>query len=137
MTRSRKVDGNISGIAGGDLRGIVAGGDLRGTVRQTLGQLRDASDLEAAQVADLLAQLQAAIDAEATALTTRDKDKALKHLQTIGEAAQDRQDPTLRERAEDSLDALTGILGKANKLWVAAKPWVNGVRRIFGFLLLG
>ena len=131
------VDGNISGVAGGDLNGTVAGGNLSGIVRQTLGQLQDTPDPEAAQVADLLAQLQTAIDSEATALTARDKDNALKHLQTIGEAAQDRQNPSLRERAEDSLDALTGILGKANNLWAAAKPWLNGVRRLFGFLLLG
>jgi len=107
----------ISGVAGGESTAVagknltgVAGGDISGTVTNTINQLTESELPEAPTLADLLKQLQIAIASQDSGLSEKDKQKALKHLDTIGKLGVDRNNSHLQEMAENALDALPTIL---------------------------
>ncbi|NES18316.1 MAG: hypothetical protein F6K41_05145 [Symploca sp. SIO3E6] len=107
----------ISGVAGGESTAVggenltgVAGGNISGTVTNTINQLTKSESPEAPTLADLLKQLQTAIASQDSGLSEKDKQKALKHLDTIGKLGVDRNNSNLQEMAENALDALPTIL---------------------------
>ncbi|NET58346.1 MAG: hypothetical protein F6K47_19975 [Symploca sp. SIO2E6] len=102
------VDGSTA-VAGENLTG-VAGGDISGTVTNTINQLSESESPEAPTLADLLKQLQAAIASPDSGLSEKDKKKALNHLDTIGKLGVERNNYSLREMAENAMDALPTIL---------------------------
>ncbi|MFN5855140.1 MAG: pentapeptide repeat-containing protein [Pseudanabaenaceae cyanobacterium] len=119
---------NIALQAGGNMTGItVAGGDISGTVTVTIQQLRDSDTPEAPQLADLLSQLQQAIN-ESTELAAPDKEKALKYLDKIGKLAND-QEPD-RDVISMAIDGILGIVSKAAKLLAPVQGIADGLRKL-------
>jgi uncharacterized protein YjbI with pentapeptide repeats len=113
---------------GGNMTGItVAGGDISGTVTVTIQQLRDSDTPEAPQLADLLTQLQQAIN-ESTELAAPDKEKALKYLDKIGKLAND-QEPD-RDVISMAIDGILGIVSKAAKLLAPVQGIADGLRKL-------
>ena len=105
----------------------VAGGDISGTVTVTIQQLRDSDTPEAPQLADLLTQLQQAIN-ESTELAAPDKEKALKYLDKIGKLAND-QEPD-RDVISMAIDGILGIVSKAAKLLAPVQGIADGLRKL-------
>lgn len=117
------VQGDVSGVAGGDNTGVAgkaitgaAGGDISGTLSITMGQLEDSKDPEALKLADLLKQLKTAIEKPDSGLTPKDRDKALKHIDSIGKLGTEPNNTDLLDKAGDALDALPTIIKRGNGL---------------------
>jgi len=110
------VSGDVAGIAGGDISGIagkdlsgLAGGDISGIVTASIGQLTKSEALEALKLADLLKQLQSAIESDIH-LSEKDKVKALKQVQTLAEASQNPKDEDKKDLADTAIIMLKGIV---------------------------
>ena len=84
-------------------------GEISGSVTNTINQLQTASP-EAAQLADLLKQLQAAIEAE-PALSDDDKALALEQTAKLAEAGKTRADETTKKPAKLAVGFLKGLVG--------------------------
>ena len=115
--------GNISGS-------VVNLGEINGNVTNTINQLSDSQSPNTSELADLLTQLQSAINSEDSGLADKDKAKALKHIESIGKLGSKQNDTTLREKAEDALDALMGIVSKFASFSGIAKPLIDSVKSI-------
>lgn len=99
--------GNISGSTG-----TAIGRQASATVNIT-NQLQNSSNPEVQNLGKLLEQLQAEIHKEDSGLTPKNRDKALKQLETIGKFGGERQNSDLRDDAENALDlVLPGILSQ-------------------------
>ena len=107
FTISDIKDSNFSG---------VAGGDISGTFTQTITELKESTQPEAAEVGDLLQKLQTVIQHKDSGLSENDQTKALKHLNAIGKLAQERNNSNLKDLAENALDALPTILRRGTGL---------------------
>lgn len=83
--------------------------DISGTVTNTIGQLQESDAPEAPQLAELLKQLQTAIEAE-TNLTDKNKEKALKQVKALAEAAQNPKAEEKQDLAETAITMLKGIV---------------------------
>jgi uncharacterized protein YjbI with pentapeptide repeats len=138
----RDVQGDVSGLAGGDNSGVAgknitgaAGCDISGTLTVTMGQLEDTKDPQAVELAALLKQVRTAIEKPDAGLSEADQQKALKHLDTIGKLAQDRQNPELLAKAGDALDALPTIMQRSDNLATFVEKYfptfTAGVKAIF------
>ncbi|NJO76636.1 MAG: pentapeptide repeat-containing protein [Leptolyngbyaceae cyanobacterium RM1_406_9] len=84
-------------------------GEISGNVINTINQLQQSSNPEAAQLADLLQQLQSTIEAE-PALTPEDKTEALEQVGTLAKAGQNPQDGTLKKLAATAIKILKGTI---------------------------
>ncbi|WP_432809175.1 pentapeptide repeat-containing protein [Pantanalinema sp. GBBB05] len=137
------VQGDVSGVAGGDNTGVAgkgitgaAGGDISGTLTITMGQLEDSKDPEALKLADLLKQLKTAIEKPDSGLTPKDRDKALKHIDSIGKLGTEPNNADLLDKAGDALDALPTIIKRGNGLIEFAEKYLptitTGIKAILG-----
>jgi hypothetical protein len=106
-------------------------GEISGTVTNTLQQLQETAEPEAQTLADLLKELQAAIESTPD-LDDKNKAKALKYVDTLGKLGTDRHNPTLQESAETAWDALTGILGKTAQLVPLANTLLPTIQSLLG-----
>ena len=114
-----------------DISGSVVNlGEINGNVTNTINQLSDSQSPNKSELADLLTQLQSAINSEDSGLDDKDKAKTLKHIESIGKLGSKQDDATLREKAEDALDALIGIGGKFASFFGIAKPLIDSVKSI-------
>ena len=114
-----------------DISGSVVNlGEINGNVTNTINQLSDSQSPNTSELADLLTQLQSAINSEESGLDDKDKAKVLKHIESIGKLGSKQNDATLREKAEDALDALIGIVGKFASFSGIAKPLIDSVKSI-------
>ena len=114
-----------------DISGSVVNlGEINGNVTNTINQLSDSQSPNKSELADLLTQLQSAVNSEDSGLDDKDKAKALKHIESIGKLGSKQNDATLREKAEDALDALIGIGGKFASFFGIAKPLIDSVKSI-------
>ena len=98
------------GDVGGDFNAGGAAlslGDISGTVTHTINQLQTADHPQASQLADLLQQLQAAIEAEPD-LSDADKTEALEQVDILGKAGQTPQDGLLKRSASTAVKILRG-----------------------------
>jgi len=94
------------GVFGKDQQG-VAGRNISGTVTNTIQQLRETNQPEAPQLAELLEELQKAVESS-TELAEPDKDKALGYLNQIGEMSA--KDPAQKKGMLPMLlDAFIGV----------------------------
>jgi uncharacterized protein YjbI with pentapeptide repeats len=118
MTQS-KGNVNISGVQG-DVSGIAAAGEsqtmtgvaigaISGTVTNTINQLPASPDRDNPGIKELLAQLQAAIEAESE-LPDEDKAEALEQVKTLAEAGQKPEDNVLQKAAKTSMKILKGTV---------------------------
>jgi hypothetical protein len=84
-------------------------GDINGTVTNILQQLQTANHPNAPQLADLLRQLQTAINKEPT-LPDEDKAEALTEVNVLAEAAKNPQKETQKEKANLALKILNKMI---------------------------
>lgn len=137
------VNGDVSGVAGGDNTGVAgkaitgaAGGDISGTLTITMGQLEDSKNPEALKLADLLKQLKTAIEKPDSGLAPKDRDKALKHIDSIGKLGTEPNNADLLDKAGDALDALPTIIKRGNGLIEFAEKYLptitTGIKAILG-----
>ena len=99
--------GDASGVAGQNMTGVVGG--VSGTVTNTINQLEKADEAEAPKLADLLKQLQAAIEADAN-LSEEDKAEALEQVKAIAEAGQNPKEGVMQKTAKSAIRMLKGII---------------------------
>ncbi|MBD2178376.1 pentapeptide repeat-containing protein [Pseudanabaena sp. FACHB-1998] len=118
--------GNISGVAGKDQKGI-AGRDINGQVTVTIQQLHNSDAPEAPQLVELLTQLQTTI-AKSPDLSDKDKQKALKYLDNIGEIA-NKKDGDLH-RIDELIDNILGVVSKAAKLLTPVQAIADSLRKL-------
>ncbi len=102
--------GNISGSTG------IAVGRQASAIVNITNQLQNSSNPEAQKLGKLLKQLQVEIEKEDSGLIPKNRDKALKHLETIGKFGDDRKNSDLRDNVETALDALPTILSQGTGL---------------------
>lgn len=102
------VGGDVAGIAGGDISG-VAGKDMTGVAGGDISQLAKAEAPEPPKLADLLQQLESAIQSDAQ-LPEKDKAKALKQVKALEEAGQNPNDEDKKDLADTAITMLKGIL---------------------------
>jgi hypothetical protein len=107
-------------------------GEISGTVTNTLQQMQDSTEPTVKTLANLLQQLQTAVQNEPD-LDDKTKAKALKHLESLAQLGNDRSDSTLQEKAETAWDALTGILGKTIKLAPIVETVLPQIQTLLGF----
>lgn len=110
---------SIGGVAGGDFTGAAAAGDqnitgaavgsISGTVTNTIGQLQESDAPEAPKLAELLKQLQAAIEAESE-LSEEDKAEALEQVQALAEAGKNPQEGVMQKTAKTAMKILKGTV---------------------------
>lgn len=110
------VGGDIGAFAGGDIQGVAgkditgaAGGNISGTVTATIGQLQESNAPEAAKLADLLKQLQTAIESDKN-LSEDDKAEALEQVKTLAEAGQSPEEGAMQKTAKTAIRVLKGII---------------------------
>jgi hypothetical protein len=120
------VLGDNTGVVGKDMTG-VAGGNISGPVTISIGELAKSNTPEAPKIADLLKQLQTAIESEAN-LSDKDKTKALKQIQVLAEAGKNPQDEEKKGLAETAVDILKGVL-------LMEIPSLSGTVEVFKELL--
>lgn len=111
-----KVDGDKNTVDNiSNSQGVAIGREAISVVR-VVNQLRDSSAPDAQRLADLVMQLQSAIEGEDFGLSEEDRIKALKHSNKIAKFGQERQNSDLRDAAETALDALPTILSRGMEL---------------------
>jgi internalin A len=82
-------------------------GEISGTVTNTINKLQSAPEPEKPGIKEILTQLQTAIEAD-TELTAKDKEKALKQVKALAEAAQNPQEK--QDLADTAITMLKGVL---------------------------
>ena len=106
------VQGNVSGVAAAGENQTMTGvaiGDISGSVTNTINQLPASPDPDSPGIKELLAQLQAAIEAESE-LPDEDKAEALEQVKTLAEAGQKPEDNVLQKAAKTSMKILKGTV---------------------------
>ena len=103
-SRNLNVSGNLT--ATGSTFNL---GEINGNVTNTLNQLQTSDRPEAAQLADLLKQLQDAINAEPE-LKSDDRNEALEQIGAIAKAGQDSQNGTLKKLANTGIKVIKGTI---------------------------
>jgi hypothetical protein len=106
------VQGSVSGIAAAGENQTLTGvaiGAISGSVTSTINQLPTSPDPDNPGIKELLAQLQAAIEAESE-LPDEDKAEALEQVKTLAEAGQKPEDNALQKAAKTSMKILKGTV---------------------------
>lgn len=118
-------------------KNFVIGPQGTATVNNIINKLQDSNNPKEQKLAELLNQLQAEIEKEDSGLIPENLVKALKHLKTIREFGDDRQNSELRENAETALDALPTILSQGNGLnKTHIDTFLTKMKQNLGFQLL-
>ena len=132
------VQGNVSGIAAAGENQTMTGvalGAISGSVTNTINQLPASPDPENPGIKELLAQLQAAIEAESE-LPDEDKAEALEQVKTLAEAGQKPEDNVLQKAAKTSMKILKGTVASLPDAAKLAEACVKLLPIISGLLLL-
>ncbi|MTJ23451.1 hypothetical protein FJR06_19865 [Dolichospermum sp. UHCC 0352] len=112
---SRKIEiGNIGGDFNASGQALNLG-EISGTVINTINELATAPEPDKPGIKELLTQLKTAIETD-TDLTAKDKEKALKQVKSLAEAAQNPQ-----EKQDLADTAITMLKGTIANLPTAAK----------------
>jgi hypothetical protein len=101
------ISGIASNVAGENMTGVA--GVVSGNVTQSIGQLEKVNEPEAPKLADLLKQLQAAIEADAN-LSEEDKAEALEQVKALAEAGQNPKEGAMQKTAKSAMRMLKGII---------------------------
>lgn len=132
---SRKIEignvgGNISGHAALNLGEI----EISGTVANTIGQLEKSDDPEASKLAELLKQLQKAIEANPD-LSEEDKTEALEQIKVLAEAGKNPKEGSLQKASKTAIKVLKGTMASlptAAKLVEQCKELLPMITRLLG-----
>lgn len=106
------VQGNVSGVAAAGENQTMTGvalGAISGSVTNTINQLPASPNPDNPGIKELLAQLQAAIEAESE-LPDEDKAEALEQVKTLAEVGQKPEDNLLQKAAKTSMKILKGTI---------------------------
>ena len=109
--QSRKIDiGSVGGDFNASGEALNLGSiDISGTVTNTIGQLQESNASEASQLADLLKQLQVAIEKEEN-LNEEDKSTALEQVKVLAEAGQKPKESAMQKAAKSAITMLRGTV---------------------------
>lgn len=124
---------DITGVAGKDITG-AAGGDINGTVTTTIGKLQESKAPEAPKLADLLKQLQTAIESDSN-LSDDDKADALEQVKALAEAGQSPKEGAMQKTAKTAITMLKGIftgLPAVATLVDAGQKLLPAIAQLFG-----
>jgi hypothetical protein len=83
--------------------------EISGNVTNSVNQLRSATEPDKPGIKELLTQLQTLIEAE-TNLTDKNKEKALKQVKALAEAAQNPKEPEKQDLADTAITMLKGLI---------------------------
>ncbi|MTJ38187.1 hypothetical protein FJR09_04860 [Dolichospermum sp. UHCC 0406] len=112
---SRKIEiGNIGGDFNASGQALNLG-EISGTVTNTINELPSAPEPDKPGIKELLTQLKTAIETDSN-LTAKEKEKALKQVKSLAEAAQNPQ-----EKQDLADTAITMLKGTIAHLPTAAK----------------
>ena len=109
-------------------------GEISGTVTNTINELPPAPKPEKPGIKEILTQLQKAIEAD-TDLTAKDKEKALKQVKALAEAAQNPQEK--EDLADTAITMLKGVLSNLPTAAKLVEECSKLLPLISGFLGLG
>lgn len=101
--------GDISGLVGGDVSGVVNLGEISGQVTNTINQLPASPQPDEPGIKELLEQLQRAIES-AEELKPEDKAEALKQVQALAEAGKDPAEAEKQNMAKSAIRWFKGML---------------------------
>lgn len=108
---------------------------VSGTVNKTINQLQNCESSEAIELADLLKQLQAAINADPN-LKVEDKNEALEQLEEIAVAGADIKSSKMQKIAKTASRTLKGMMAElpnATNFVEACSKLLPIISKIFGF----
>ncbi len=108
--------------------------DISGTVTNTIGQLQESNASEASQLADLLKQLQAAIEKDEN-LSKEEKDTALEQVKVLAEAGQKPKEGAMQKAAKTAITMLRGtiaVLPTTATLVEASQKLLPLITKLFG-----
>jgi hypothetical protein len=108
---------------------------VSGTVNKTIGQLQNSDAPEAPQLADLLKELQAAIETDSS-LKPEEKDEALEQLGKIAEAGKSPKEGEMQKLAKTASRTLKGMLielPNATNFVEACGKLLPLITKFFGF----
>jgi uncharacterized protein YjbI with pentapeptide repeats len=103
--------GSVGAVGGGDVSnpGVMNLGEISGSVSNSLNQLPESPEPDKPGIKELLAQLQAAIEAESN-LDEEDKAEALEQVKTLAEAGKNPQEKGNQKMAKRATTMLKGII---------------------------
>jgi uncharacterized protein YjbI with pentapeptide repeats len=133
------VQGNVSGVAAAGENQTITGsaiGAISGSVTNTINQLPASPDPDNLGIKELLAQLQAAIEAEPQ-LPDEDKAEALEQVKTLAEAGQKPEDNVLQKAAKTSMKILKGTIASlpnAAKLAESCVKLLPAIAKLLAFV---
>ncbi|AFZ60585.1 pentapeptide repeat-containing protein [Anabaena cylindrica FACHB-243] len=131
---SRKVEiGNIGRDFNASGQSLNLG-EISGTVTNTINELPSAPEPEKPGIKEILTQLQTAIEADSD-LTPKDKEKALKQVKSLAEAAQNPQEK--QDLADTAITMLKGVLSNLPTAAKLVEECSKLLPLISGFLGLG
>lgn len=108
--------------------------DISGTVTNTIGQLQESNASEASQLADLLKQLQVAIEKDEN-LNEEDKSTALEQVKVLAEAGQKPKEGAMQKAAKSAITMLRGtvtVLPATATLAEACSKLLPLITKLFG-----
>lgn len=108
---------------------------ISGTVNKTIGQLQDSNAPEASSLADLLKQLQTAIESDSN-LGTEEKNEALEQIGKIAEAGKNPKEGEMQKIAKTASRTLKGMLVElphAANFVEACTKLLPLITKVFGF----
>ncbi|MBW4479526.1 MAG: transporter substrate-binding domain-containing protein [Tolypothrix brevis GSE-NOS-MK-07-07A] len=106
-------------------------GDISGFVSNTVQQLKDSEQPEAQELADIISQLQKAIENDSK-LTDEQKKDALEALASIGEEAQKPPEERIQKICKFALSSLKALIGIATDTNIL-KEFLPQVSKLMGF----
>lgn len=109
-------------------------GDISGAVTNTVKQLKDSNQPDAPKLADLISQLQVAIESD-TSLSEEQKKDALEALETIGEEGQKPPENRIQKMcklAVNSLKALVPVATATGQLSTVLKEYLPQIIELLG-----
>ncbi|MBW4597580.1 MAG: hypothetical protein KME46_32945 [Brasilonema angustatum HA4187-MV1] len=107
---------------------------ISGTVTKTIGQLQESDASEALKLAELLKELQTAIEAEAN-LTQEDKAEALEQVKVLAEVGQESKEGVMQKTAKKAITMLRGtisVLPTTASLVEACSKLLPLITKLFG-----
>lgn len=113
--------------------GTINLGLIRGTVTNTINQLPASSETDKPGIKELLAQLQAAIEAD-TNLPQEDKVEALGQVKVLAEAGKSPQEGAMQKTAKTAMKVLKGTIASFPSATMFIKECSNLLPLISNFL---
>ena len=126
--------GNISGIVGGNVSGILNLDTINGDVANTISQLLEQSDSKQLKLKELLTRLHVLIETEEQ-LPVEDKAEALEQVKTLAEAGRKSEDSDLHKAAKTAIKILKGTVFNLSETAILVSEGTSLLEAIAALLL--